>query len=83
VTPVAMLLSMKTLHDKRAGFVNLTMNEYFVMPFSWSIQVKLTFPQEMKEGMKTLKNIQKWDSLIKKRREELKKENHQARQPDH
>jgi hypothetical protein len=55
---VAMLLAMKTLHDKQAGFVNLTMNDALI-PKSCNIQVKLAFPQEMKEDFKTLENIQK------------------------
>jgi hypothetical protein len=32
-TTVTMLLTMKTLHDKRAGFVNLTMNETLIPKF--------------------------------------------------
>jgi hypothetical protein len=66
-----MLLSMKFLRDKRAGFVNLTMNET-LMPKSCNIQAKLVYPQEMKDDAKTRVNIQKWDDLIKKTREELK-----------
>jgi hypothetical protein len=71
-TTVAMLLATKYLRDKRAGFVNLTMNEALI-PKSCNIQVKLVFPQEMKPDPKTLENIQKWDDLVKKTREELKK----------
>ena len=56
-TAVTMLLSMKTLLDKRAGSVNLTMNKSFI-PGSCNIQVKLSFLQEM-EDMKTLKSFQK------------------------
>jgi hypothetical protein len=71
-TAVAMLLSTKTLRDKRAGFVNLTMNETLI-PRSCNIQVKLAFPKEMKDDVKTLENVVKWDDLIRRTREELKK----------
>jgi hypothetical protein len=67
-----MLLATKYLRDKRAGFVNLTMNETLI-PKSCNIQAKLVFPQEMKSDPKTLENIQKWDDLVKKTREDLKK----------
>jgi hypothetical protein len=70
---VAMLLSTKILRDKRAGFVNLTDNESLIPP-SCNIQAKLAFPQEMKEDARTIENILKWDDLIKKTREELKKQ---------
>ena len=68
-----MLLATKTLRDKRAGFVNLTMNEGLI-PKSCNIQAKLVYPQEMKDDDKTKENIQKWDDFIKKTREELKKQ---------
>jgi hypothetical protein len=71
-TAVAMLLSTKILRDKRAGFVNLTDNESLI-PRSCNIQAKLAFPQEMKEDPRTIENVLKWDDLIKKTREELKK----------
>jgi hypothetical protein len=71
-TAVAMLLATKTLRDKRAGFVNLTMNEALI-PKSCNIQAKLAFPHEMRDDIKTLENVQKWDDLIKRTREELKK----------
>jgi hypothetical protein len=68
-----MLLSTKFLRDKRAGFVNLTMNES-LMPKSCNIQAKLVYAQEMKDDAKTRENIQKWDDIIKKTREELKQQ---------
>lgn len=71
-TAVAMLLSTKNLRDKRAGFVNLTINESLI-PRSCNIKAKLSFPKEMKEDAKTLENVQKWDDLITKTRDELKK----------
>ena len=71
-TAVAMLLATKTLRDKRAGFVNLTMNEALI-PKSCNIQAKLSFPHEMRDDVKTLENVQKWDDLIKRTREDLKK----------
>jgi hypothetical protein len=72
-TALAMLLATKFLRDKRAGFVNLTMNQTLI-PKSCNIQAKLVFPQEMKDDEKTKENIQKWDDFIKKTREELKKQ---------
>jgi hypothetical protein len=70
-TAVAMLLSTKTLRDKRAGFVNLTMNKDLI-PKSCNIQAKLAFPHEMKDDPKTIENVQKWDDLVKQTREALK-----------
>ena len=71
-TAVAMLLSTKILRDKRAGFVNLHDNASLI-PRSCNIQAKLAFPQEMKEDPRTIENVLKWDNLIKKTREDLKK----------
>ena len=63
-TAADMLLSKKTIYDKRAGFVNLTMNENLI-PCSCNIQATLAFPNKMKEDVKTLENVQKWDDFIK------------------
>jgi hypothetical protein len=73
-TAVAMLLAMESLHDKQAGFVNLTNNEDLI-PCSCTIQAKLAFSKEMKEDAKTLGNVQKWDDLIRSTRKTHKKEN--------
>jgi hypothetical protein len=48
------------------------MRKGFLMLESCNIQAKLAFPQEMKDNAKTIENIQKWDDLIKRTREELK-----------
>jgi hypothetical protein len=69
----SMLLAMKNICDKRVRFINLTMNETLI-PKSCYIQAKLAFPQEMKDDAKTLENIHKWDDLMKRTREELKKQ---------
>jgi hypothetical protein len=71
-TALAMLLATKTLRDKRAEFVNLTMNETLI-PKSCNIQAKLVFPKEMKDNEKTKQNVQTWDDLVKKTSEELNK----------
>jgi hypothetical protein len=72
-TAVAMLLVTRKLREKRAGIVNLTTNKD-LYPRSCNLKIKLNFPDDMKDDAQTQENAKKWDELIQKVKDEMKKQ---------